>query len=286
MGNSAQGPEQNHEEDLQRKYLMSYATNIRLKSELEESKNKLARERSLNDGLIQDAKFVSVASAGMVLIGGAAIFLIGWRRFKQLNGVAEGYVSRLQNQEQSKKQMIESLEKSFKINCEAAKAKGSARVATSFLDVADDIDRSIAAFDAQMKHEKAAEIKNVREGLILTQRNLEKAFADHRIRKVDPINELFDPHIHEAVQTKFEEDFPKNSIVEVMQNGYIMGGQDSEDNEANFRVLRPARVTVNMGGREVEQSKDEVEATLTGDDPILEIANSTIEREASMEESK
>jgi molecular chaperone GrpE len=58
------------------------------------------------------------------------------------------------------------------------------------------------------------------------------------IRKIIPINEPFNPHLHQAVMEMQRADVPAGTVVQVFQAGYVI-----ED-----RVLRPAMVAVAKGG--------------------------------------
>jgi molecular chaperone GrpE len=74
-------------------------------------------------------------------------------------------------------------------------------------------------------------------GVELTLRQLASAFEKAGISVVDPQpGERFDPHRHEAM-TMMPSDQPANSIVGVLQKGYLI----------NDRVLRAARVIVSNG---------------------------------------
>ena len=59
------------------------------------------------------------------------------------------------------------------------------------------------------------------------------AFDNAQVAQIDPKGERFDPHHHQAM-TMVDSDQPANSVVHVMQTGYLL--QD--------RVLRPALVSV------------------------------------------
>lgn len=88
--------------------------------------------------------------------------------------------------------------------------------------------------------EKALEVRNatpeaMREGVELTLRQLLSAFEKNRLLPIDPRNEKFDPHRHQAISTVPATDgTPANHVVTVLQKGWMI----------NDRVLRPALVTV------------------------------------------
>jgi molecular chaperone GrpE len=58
------------------------------------------------------------------------------------------------------------------------------------------------------------------------------------IKRVQPVNEPFNPHLHQAVMEIARTDVPNGTVVQVFQAGFMI-----ED-----RVLRPAMVGVAKGG--------------------------------------
>jgi molecular chaperone GrpE len=79
-----------------------------------------------------------------------------------------------------------------------------------------------------------ATLEAQRQGVQLTLKQLDTAFDKFNIREIDPATgEKFDPHLHQAMTT-VESDKPPNTVVHVLQKGYLL----------NDRVLRPALVTV------------------------------------------
>lgn len=70
-------------------------------------------------------------------------------------------------------------------------------------------------------------------GIELTLKQLNGVFVKFQISEINPLEEKFDPHKHQAMTT-VESNQPPNTVVHVMQKGYIL----------HDRVLRPALVTV------------------------------------------
>ena len=65
-----------------------------------------------------------------------------------------------------------------------------------------------------------------------------KAFMDsltkHGLEILDPVGEKMDPNFHEAMTTQISDEHDKNTILQVVQKGYVL----------KDRVIRPARVMV------------------------------------------
>lgn len=70
-------------------------------------------------------------------------------------------------------------------------------------------------------------------GIELTLKQLNAVFAKFQITELNPLQEKFDPHKHQAMTTVESPQAP-NTVVHVMQKGYTL----------HERVLRPALVTV------------------------------------------
>lgn len=57
------------------------------------------------------------------------------------------------------------------------------------------------------------------------------------IEEINPKNEAFNPHLHEAVSSCFHEEIPEEHIIEVIRTGYKLGD----------KLLRAASVVVSKG---------------------------------------
>jgi len=81
--------------------------------------------------------------------------------------------------------------------------------------------------------DKTSSTEQLRMGVDLTLKNLMAAFDKAKITEINPLNQKFDPSLHQAV-SQVESDQPPNTVVQVFQKGYKL--QD--------RVLRAAMVAV------------------------------------------
>lgn len=75
--------------------------------------------------------------------------------------------------------------------------------------------------------------KNFIDGIKLTQNELKKVFERNGLVRIYPLNENFNPDLHNAI-TQIESDQEDGKIIEVMQAGYTI----------KDRLLRPALVCV------------------------------------------
>jgi len=99
------------------------------------------------------------------------------------------------------------------------------RFAQELLTVKDALELTLAT--------PASSIETLKDGVELTLKNLKAAFDKAQVSEIDPLNEKYDPHRHQAM-TMLESDQPAGTVVQVFQKGYLL----------NDRVLRPALVAV------------------------------------------
>jgi molecular chaperone GrpE len=112
------------------------------------------------------------------------------------------------------------------------------KLARDIVNVGDNFQRAIDAVPAGAAEQDAA-LKSFLEGVTMTERELLNVLERHGIKRVQPLNEIFNPHLHQAVMEVPRSDVPNGTIVQVFQAGFLI-----ED-----RVLRPAMVAVAKGGR-------------------------------------
>jgi molecular chaperone GrpE len=62
----------------------------------------------------------------------------------------------------------------------------------------------------------------------------QKIFEKNNIKEIDPLNELFNPEFHQAINTNKDTTKKNDVISEVVQKGYML----------NDRVVKPALVIV------------------------------------------
>jgi len=89
--------------------------------------------------------------------------------------------------------------------------------------------------------EKAVEVaaesegaESIAEGVELSLKLFLSVLEKHGIERIDPTGEPFDPQVHEAMTMVPSEHAEPNSVLEVMQRGYLLNG----------RVVRAAKVVV------------------------------------------
>ncbi|TDY02466.1 nucleotide exchange factor GrpE [Thiohalophilus thiocyanatoxydans] len=103
------------------------------------------------------------------------------------------------------------------------------RFAQELLAVRDSLEMGVAAAE-----QEEASVEKIKEGTELTLRMLEGAMDKFNIQPIDPQDEPFDPERHQAMSTVETPDKAPNTVINVMQKGYML----------NDRLIRPAMVIV------------------------------------------
>jgi len=101
--------------------------------------------------------------------------------------------------------------------------------AKELLEVKDSLEMGLDAARVE-----GADISSFIEGSDMTLKKLSQTFEKHNIAEIDPVDEKFNPELHEAMTQQPVEGKEPNTVVGVIQKGYTLNG----------RVIRAARVMV------------------------------------------
>ena len=110
-----------------------------------------------------------------------------------------------------------------------AGTRGQAELVSRMLEAIDDLAR-FAEVDPE-----TTDATTLAQGIDLVEQKLMKTLAVAGLETIEPVDQSFDPNVHEAIATEpalAAEDH--NTVAKVFQRGYRFGGQ----------LLRPARVVV------------------------------------------
>lgn len=113
-----------------------------------------------------------------------------------------------------------------------------ANFARDMLSVSDNLRRALEAIPQEARDSGDSGFKALIEGVEMTERSMQAALERHGVKKLEPEGERFDPNFHQAMFEVPREDVPSNTVVQIVQTGYVIGD----------RVLRPAMVGVSKGG--------------------------------------
>lgn len=96
----------------------------------------------------------------------------------------------------------ENLRKRLTKQIEDAKVFGIQTFCKDLLEVADILGRATEAVPKDEITNNNPHLKNLYDGLVLTRNSLGQVFKRHGLQTVDPLNEKFDPNLHEALFQK------------------------------------------------------------------------------------
>ncbi len=115
------------------------------------------------------------------------------------------------------------------------------KIAAELLPVKDSLEMGLAAAGEN------SDVHKLIEGSELTLKMLGAVLNKFNINEISPLNEKFNPEYHEAMSMQERDDVEPNTVVAVMQKGYLL----------NDRLVRPAMVMVSKapaGSRLDEQA--------------------------------
>lgn len=108
------------------------------------------------------------------------------------------------------------------------KQKGALDAITRFFPIIDDFERALNNIPPELKGNPWMN------GVELILRNFHKILDEYNITVLDPVGEVFNPGLHEAVGMDDSTDMESGRVTTTLQKGYASGD----------RVLRPAMVRV------------------------------------------
>jgi molecular chaperone GrpE len=139
---------------------------------------------------------------------------------------------------------MENLRKRTARDVSDARDYSIAGFAREMLAVSDNLRRALEAIPHEARDAGDAGFKALIDGVELTERSMLQALERSGVRKVSPKGERFDANFHQAMFEIPNPDVPHNTVLEVVQDGYVIGE----------RMLRPAMVGVSRGGPKVAKA--------------------------------
>jgi molecular chaperone GrpE len=138
-----------------------------------------------------------------------------------------------------------------------AKSYAISGFARDMLQVSDNLQRALAAVPEQAESASDNGLKTLVEGVQLTERAMLSTLERHGVRKLEPMGQKFDPNFHQAMYEVPNTDVPNNTVLDVVQPGYVIGD----------RMLRPAMVGVSKGGPKEAAQPESAQPDSDGPDP-------------------
>ncbi len=134
------------------------------------------------------------------------------------------------------------------------------RLLRDLLPVLDHLDLALEHADSE---------SGLAEGVEMVAKQFREVMERHGMTPVPALGEPFDPNVHEALTQREDASVPAHTVVEVYQQGYLLGG----------RLLRPAKVIVSTGGPE-PAAPTELESESEQDDAPDDTASADVGEEA------
>nr|XP_021486058.1 grpE protein homolog 1, mitochondrial [Meriones unguiculatus] len=117
---------------------------------------------------------------------------------------------------------------------EEAKLYGIQGFCKDLLEIADILEKATQSVPKEEINNNNPHLKNLYEGLVMTEVQIQKVFTKHGLLRLDPIGAKFDPYEHEALFHTPVEGKEPGTVALVSKVGYKLHG----------RTLRPALVGV------------------------------------------
>jgi molecular chaperone GrpE len=133
---------------------------------------------------------------------------------------------------------MENLRKRTQRDVADAREYSISKFAGEMLAVSDNLRRALEAIPNEARDAGDAGFKALIDGVELTERSMLQALERSGVKRVAPKGERFDANFHQAMFEVENVEVPHNTVVEVVQDGYVIGE----------RMLRPAIVGVSRGG--------------------------------------
>jgi molecular chaperone GrpE len=129
---------------------------------------------------------------------------------------------------------MENLRRRTQKDLENAHKYGIEKFVNELLPIMDSMELGLSVEDAS--------VESIKEGMGLTVNMVSQMFEKFNIEAVNPVNEKFDPELHQAMTMQPTDEVEPNTVISVMQKGYLLNG----------RLVRPAMVLVSKA---VEEEK-------------------------------
>jgi len=119
----------------------------------------------------------------------------------------------------------------------------------SLLPSLDNFNHALAGADTAQGPEA---LEGIIKGLQMVYDHMLDALKSHGLEQIDALGAEFDPAMHEAMQTRYEEDKSENIVLEEFQKGYTLNGL----------MLRPSKVIVNkLPAKQAPEKTDQKDPT-------------------------
>lgn len=103
------------------------------------------------------------------------------------------------------------------------------RLVVELLPIKDSLEMGLSAVNAP-----TLVTAKIKEGMELTLKLFESTFEKFNVKEINPLGDVFNPQLHEAITLAESAEHPSNQVINVFQKGY----------QLNDRLIRSAKVIV------------------------------------------
>ena len=89
-------------------------------------------------------------------------------------------------------------------------------------------------FERAVQSPAEGDAKTFLDGFVMIHQNLMATLQKHGLAPIEAVGQPFDPNLHQAIMRVETDEYPEDTVVEVLQTGYTVDG----------RCIRPAMVKV------------------------------------------
>ena len=183
-----------------------------VKEEIEEVKEELRKEEEEVDALKEKVKELE-------------------EKVKRLEAVAKTANVRAADLQRE----LEYMKERYRRDLDEQRRFGYEKLAYDLLGVLDNFERALEAVEV------TRDFDSLLQGVRMIHDELKKILEKYNIREMDLLGKEFDPYLAEAVETVKTQEHPPNTVVKVVQKGYMI----------HEKVLRPAKVVVSVSEEEI-----------------------------------
>ncbi len=150
------------------------------------------------------------------------------KKLEEANARAEEHLDRLLRTQAE----LENQRKRAERDIENAHKYALEKFVNELLAVKDSLELGIQAARGE-----SVDAEKILEGTELTDKMLTQVLQKFGVEEINPLGEKFDPERHQAMSMQPSDEFPANTVMQVVQKGYTLNG----------RLIRPAMVIVSQG---------------------------------------
>lgn len=122
------------------------------------------------------------------------------------------------------------------------------RFAKDLLNVTDNFARAFDSLKPETRATLPADVHAVVQGIEATQREMFTIMERHGVKRIEAMGQRFNPNLHQAVAEVPSADHPPGTVINVAQQGYMIGGRLLREAIVVVTTQAPAQANNGNGG--------------------------------------